>query len=196
MRATGVCHKCGGPRAANTACRPCTREYVRARYAADPSKELRRAAKYRAENPEAVKNANYKWAAANPEKVKAKKRRAYWKNPEKERAAQRAKHTRYAPIYNAGMRRWRKANPDKANALSGAYQRAKSQATPAWLSAIQMAQVEEFYDIAAARTVQTGVNHEVDHVFPLRGKNISGLHVPWNLQVLTERENISKGNRL
>lgn len=67
---------------------------------------------------------------------------------------------------------------------------------PAWLTAIHRAQIQEMYDIATARTVQTGVPHEVDHIIPLKHPRVCGLHVPWNLQVLTQSANRQKRNSL
>ena len=51
------------------------------------------------------------------------------------------------------------------------------------------------YAEAKRLTKQTGVKHEVDHIVPLHGELVSGLHVSWNLQVLTREQNYAKSNR-
>jgi len=91
---------------------------------------------------------------------------------------------------------WRSANLSKVNAYSNARRAAKLNATPPWLTAIQQAQIQEMYDVALACTVQTGIQHHVDHIHPLQGNGFTGLHVPWNLQVIPGKENLSKGRRL
>lgn len=93
-------------------------------------------------------------------------------------------------------RDWNAANRDRLRAGKAARKKAIKQATPSWLTAIQRAQIAEQYDIALARTIQTGVPHEVDHIYPINGTNSRGLHVPWNLQVLTAADNNAKRRRL
>lgn len=77
---------------------------------------------------------------------------------------------------------------------SAKYRAAKLKRTPPWLTEEHWKQIEEFYNEARRLTQVTGIPHEVDHIIPLRGKNVSGLHVPWNLQILTESQNCSKNN--
>jgi hypothetical protein len=67
------------------------------------------------------------------------------------------------------------------------------QACPTWAN---LKQIQEIYAKAAKLTKETGLRHHVDHIIPLRGKNVCGLHVPCNLQVLTAVENLRKSNNL
>lgn len=69
------------------------------------------------------------------------------------------------------------------------------QRTPPWLSESQKAELQDFYWLAKDLTAVSGQTYHVDHIVPLQGKNVCGLHVPWNLQVLPADINLSKGNR-
>ena len=66
------------------------------------------------------------------------------------------------------------------------------QRTPPW---VDWEKINKVYAQATAKTIATGVSHHVDHVIPLQGKLVSGLHVHNNLQVLTAFENMSKHNQ-
>jgi hypothetical protein len=65
------------------------------------------------------------------------------------------------------------------------------QATPAWADKLEIA---KFYRQARLLTLHSGVQYTVDHIYPLKGETVCGLHVHQNLQILTEAENMSKGN--
>lgn len=54
--------------------------------------------------------------------------------------------------------------------------------------------IATFYAEAARLTRQTGIPHEVDHIIPLQGRRVSGLHVESNLRVIPYKENRSKLN--
>lgn len=67
------------------------------------------------------------------------------------------------------------------------------QRTPPWLDRVSFAEMEFTYEYCGAlRSI--GLKYEVDHIVPLQGKVVSGLHVPWNLQVISEFDNRSKAN--
>jgi flagellum-specific peptidoglycan hydrolase FlgJ len=94
------------------------------------------------------------------------------------------------------QKKWREKNQGVKNAHSAKYRAAKRNATPKWLSKDQLNQIKELYKQARKLTEETGIKHHVDHIHPLTNDNFSGLHVPWNLQILTEAENIKKSNIL
>lgn len=71
---------------------------------------------------------------------------------------------------------------------------AKLNATPAWLSVKQENDIKLVYKVCSKISKKTGKPHEVDHIVPLMGENVCGLHVPWNLQILPASMNRSKGN--
>ena len=96
---------------------------------------------------------------------------------------------------SARSKEWLKANPEKHLAYSATRRAAKLQRTPSWLTEKDSADIEDFYYLAKAMSQATGVKYVVDHIIPLQGKLVSGFHHLGNLQILTESENASKGNK-
>jgi hypothetical protein len=64
--------------------------------------------------------------------------------------------------------------------------------TPKWLTAKDRKDIRAIYDEAANKTMATGIQHHIDHIIPLRGRYVSGLHVPNNLQILLAEDNLKK----
>lgn len=70
----------------------------------------------------------------------------------------------------------------------------KMQRTPKWLTETDKERIQNEYKLAALQTKITGEQWHVDHIIPLQGKNVSGLHVPSNLRAMRGSDNISKNN--
>ena len=87
-------------------------------------------------------------------------------------------------------------NPDYYRSLVNFRRRRFRQATPKWLSAEQKLEIRLKYRLAIELRRRTGVRHAVDHIVPLQGEEVCGLHVPWNLEVVTQEENLKKSNKL
>lgn len=88
----------------------------------------------------------------------------------------------------ADVGRYQKENNGRVNAKNMKRYASKLRATPPWLTKDHSLEMQEFY----IRAVESGMH--VDHIIPLQGKNVCGLHVPWNLQLLDPVENLRKGN--
>ena len=88
------------------------------------------------------------------------------------------------------------ANPDLYKELVNVRRRRFRDATPKWLTAEQKLEIRFHYRMAIALSRATKIPHAVDHIIPLQGEDVCGLHVPWNMQVLTQDENLQKSNKL
>lgn len=93
-------------------------------------------------------------------------------------------------------RKYKKENPAKMNSLSNKRRASKLGATPFWLTKAHHAEIESMYASSLKMRELTGHEYHVDHIVPLQGKNVSGLHVPWNLQVIRAEDNLKKSNKL
>jgi len=83
-------------------------------------------------------------------------------------------------------RRWQKNNAGAKKAAKARYRASKLQRTPTWSDSEKIRAV---YDSCPE-------GWHVDHIYPLQGETVSGLHVVENLQLLPAKENLSKGNRI
>ena len=90
---------------------------------------------------------------------------------------------------------WKKANAGRTVAQTTMRKAYVKLRTPAWLTDVDRERIENEYKLSAILKKLTGQDWHVDHIVPLVGKNVSGLHVPGNLRVMLGKENLSKANR-
>lgn len=119
------------------------------------------------------------WRQKNPDKVSATRTKWSESNPEKVRQS---------------TRNWKRCNLSKVAESATRRRAAKDLRMPNWLTSADRLEFDTVYAYCAALR-SAGLDYHVDHIVPLRGKSVSGLHVPWNLQVIPAVENMSKGNR-
>jgi 5-methylcytosine-specific restriction endonuclease McrA len=105
----------------------------------------------------------------------------------------RSKEAEYSKKYFQTVGKFQKA---KLTEVSARRRARKLLATPKWLSANDLLAIKCKYSVAAMLNKHSNQAYAVDHVIPLQGKTVCGLHVPWNLQVITAKDNLKKGNKL
>ena len=88
------------------------------------------------------------------------------------------------------------ANPDLYRELVNVRRRRFRDATPKWLTAEDKMAIRMHYRLAIELSRRLGTPHAVDHIVPLQGENVCGLHVPWNMEVITQEKNLKKSNKL
>lgn len=178
-----------GPR---KVCYDCQRAIDLERYNAPNSRKRARQAEWRKENAERINHYGRVYYEVNRDK---------WLDPETGwRFSERARHydetyrERPASIEMARTRgkRWRAENKARLVVKTRKRQAHVARATPLWAN--EQA-ILALYEQAARLTKETGERYEVDHVIPLQGKNVCGLHVETNLRVIPASANRRKHNR-
>ena len=112
-----------------------------------------------------------KWCETHPEEIAAYYKKRYENVPKKVAMANK---------------KWRQSNPEKTRAMTARRRAAKVKATPSWVDHKELAKIY-------AEAVRCGL--QVDHIVPIRHPRVCGLHVPWNLQLLTKTQNCRKNNQ-
>jgi hypothetical protein len=140
------------------------------------------------------------------EEIRAKDKERWHsdRNGRRTRSLERGREAYYAmkanqELHEAEKKRNReraKRFADKWRALVALRRKRLVCATPSWLTADEKWMMKEAKLLAKKRTEATKIQWSVDHIIPLAGKEVCGLHVPWNLQVIPAEQNKSKGNRL
>lgn len=157
---------------------------------------------------------NKEWKFNNKDKVKAynkvykdkykeqlaKKSSEYYKkeresNPEKNKIKCKSLYNKFKEKRLSALKIYRKQNRYKLNAIGSRHRAQKLERTPNWLTKEHLEQIKLFFKKAKELQRGDGIPRHVDHIVPLKGKNVSGLHVPWNLQILTQHENVTKNNK-
>lgn len=131
----------------------------------------------------------------NKEKIKELKQQYYLNTIDQQKEKRKQDYLANPNSYKTRAKEWKRNNKAKHNASCMFRHAKKLKATPSWLTAEQKQAIECKYSVAKMLTLYGTQNWEVDHVIPLQGEDVCGLHVPWNLQVITEAENCRKRNK-
>lgn len=148
---------------------------------------------WREANPDYGKTLVAKWREDNPERHKACSKASYEKNREKRLASAKVYAETNREKVLAGYRAKYRRCPARYIAYAHDRRARELRATPKWDVELTELTLCEAADLAQRRKAITGVNWHVDHVVPLKGKHVCGLHVWNNFQLLTEAENRRKG---
>ena len=190
----------------NPRCRSCTTEYAKKHYEKHKEKIRESAREYNAKNNEEIKKRRSEHRAKNKEKIREYAKKHYEKHKEKakeyrtknrEKIAEAQRKWRQANVekIQTDYREWAKNNNDKTRTNNALRRAARIQRTPCWLTEDDKVLIQRKYTLASRKTESTGERWVVDHILPLQGKLVSGLHVPANLRVIKYITNARKSNK-
>lgn len=154
-----------------------------------------RLAKYYQDNKERVKARSAAWAKNNPEKRRAIRHKWRSENHALALEVERTSRNKRRKDIAEFQRKYRGENPGVSASYCAKRRASKLQATPKWLTEEHLQDIEQTYVEAKELQWLSIEPLQVDHIVPLQGKNVSGLHVPWNLQILPRPINCRKNNK-
>jgi hypothetical protein len=184
-----VCTKCAVSKSASDFYVDSRRGYLRGKCKECLKQEEKT---YRTASPQKQSARQKAWREANPDKAKNIAQRHFEKN--RDVMYQRTAKWREANREHCNKLscEWAKKNPSKASANASKRRAKLLNATPVWAD---FAAIQIKYDLADWCSKATGIKYHVDHIVPLQGKTVCGLHVPNNLQVIPAKDNQVKHNK-
>lgn len=150
---------------------------------------------YYRKNAEKKKHASREWYHANSDKLKTYMKKRYEANREKAITARKQYYENNKETIAVKVRQYYLKTKAARVECAARHRANKRKATPSWLSSQHKSDIAELFTICEMFRLYTGLDYHVDHIVPLKGKNVCGLHVPWNLQVLEASKNRQKSNK-
>ena len=151
--------------------------------------------KYNAKNRLKIAEYNKKYKTTHKEEVSKAVKSYYLKNKVKIDNYTKTYYQAHRDEIIQNVLDSSRKNRGLSNYRKTMYKKKVKKATPKWLSVLQLQEIRNIYVKAKELEQENGIERHVDHIIPIQGKNVCGLHVPWNLQVLTAVDNLTKGNR-
>lgn len=146
-------------------------------------------------NREIMRKSWIKFKRNNPEKIKETSRRYRLEQPERVLESKMRYRSSGSEVERMGTRRWRANNPEKVSALNARSRLIRKRAIPVWFSEWDQFVIEEAFNLSFKREDETGFKWHVDHMIPIVGQSVCGLHCADNIQVIPAVMNMSKNNK-